>query len=204
MITVIRDSDLAEQMIAQRRARGADHHDEVWEGVYMMSPLADDEHQDIVGQLTALLVEVVQRPKLGKVRPGVNVSDRQRGWEKNYRCPDVAVRLEGGQAEIRGAYWLGGPDFLVEVVCPDDQTYEKLPFYETIGTREVLVIDRKPWALVLYRFEGEKLIEAGRGTVKNGDVLTSQIVPLAFRLLPGQPRPQIEFIHTAGDQRWVI
>ena len=50
MITVIRDCELAEELIAERRARGADHHDEVWE-----------------------------------------------------------------RAEIRDTYWLGEPDFLVEV-----------------------------------------------------------------------------------------
>ena len=36
MITVIHDRELAEELIADRRARGADHHDEVWEGVYMI------------------------------------------------------------------------------------------------------------------------------------------------------------------------
>jgi Uma2 family endonuclease len=116
----------------------------------------------------------------------------------------VAVRLEGGRAEIRDAYWLGGPDFLVEVVSPDDQTYEKLPFYEEIATREVLVIDRHPWALILYRLTDGKLPETARGTVENGNTLTSEVVPLTFRLLAGQNRPQIEVTHTADGQRWVI
>jgi Uma2 family endonuclease len=136
--------------------------------------------------------------------PGVNVSDRQRNWKENYRWPDVAVRLEGGRAEIRDTYWLGGPDFLVEVVSPDDQTYEKLPFYESIATREVLVIDRHPWALVLYRLTDDKLVEAGRGNLENGATLASEVVPLRFRLLSGQTRPQIELTQTGNGQRWVI
>jgi len=194
MVTVIRDRELAEELIAERRARGADHHDEVWEGVYMMSPLADFEHQFIVGRLQTILDTVIGLPGLGVVVPGVNVSDRQRGWKKNYRCPDVVVRLEGGRAEIRATYWVGGPDFLVEVVSPDDQTYEKLPFYESIGTREVLVIDRKPWSLVLYQQVDGKLLEAGRGTVDNdtvdnGKVQVSPVIPVTFRLLDGQTPP---------------
>jgi len=204
MVTVIRDRELAEELIADRRARGADHHDEVWEGVYRMSPLTDDEHQEVVGGIHAILYQVIQEAGLGKVRPGVNVSDRQRGWRINYRCPDVVVRLEGGRAEIRDTYWLGGPDFLVEVVSPDDETYEKLPFYQSIGTREVLLIDRKPWALVLYQLADGKLLETGRGTVDNGTKLESHVVPLAFRLLAGPSRPQIEVSHTANGQRWVI
>jgi len=203
MATVIHDRALAERLIAQRRAWGADHHDEVWEGVYMMSPLAGNEHQRIVGELTAILLEVVGRTGLATVLPGANVSDRVRGWEQNYRCPDVVVFFNDGKAVDHGTFWYGGPDFLAEVVSPDDQTYEKLPFYESIATREVLVIDRKPWALVLYQFANGKLIESGRATVQNGAMLASQVVGLSFRLFPGQPRPQIEVTHTGG-QRWVI
>ena len=204
MVTVIHDHELAKRLIAQRRAWGADHHDEVWEGVYMMSPLAGNEHQRIVAELTAILVEVIGRPGFGNVFAGANVSDRAEGWEQNFRCPDVAVFLNDGAAEDRGAFWYGGPDFLVEVVSPDDQTYEKLSFYETVGAREVLVIDRKPWALVLYRLAEGNLIETGRGTAENGVVLTSQIVPLTFQLLPGKTRPQIEVIHSGNGQRWGI
>jgi len=210
MIAVIRDRDLAEELIADRRARGADHHDEVWEGVYMMSPLANDEHQEIVGGFQAVLYRVIQEPGLGKVRPGVNVSDRHRDWKENYRCPDVVVRMEHGRAEIHDTHWLGGPDFLVEVVSPDDQTYEKLPFYEAIGTREVLVIDRRPWAMVLYRLTDGKLLEAGRSTLENGVTLPSEVVPLSFRLISGPvlaqspARPQVEVIQSAAGQRWAI
>jgi len=204
MHTIIRDRDLAARLMAERRARGADHHDEVWEGVYTVLPTAGVEHQQIVAELTAILVEVIGRTGLGKVFPGVNVSDRSEDWEQDYRCPDVAIRLENGRAEIRGAYLLGGPDFVTEVVSPDDQTYEKLPFYERVGTREVLVIDRRPWALVLYRLTDGKLIEAGRGTVDNAQALASQVVPLSFRLLPGHPRPQIEVMHVESGKQWMI
>ena len=117
-----------------------------------------------------------------------------------------AARKPGSsiQAEIRDPYWLGGPDFLVEVVSPDDQTYEKLPFYQSIGTREVLVIERRPWTLLLYRLTDGKLVEAGRSTLENGVTLSSEVVPLSFRLIAGQTRPQIEVAKIDAGQRWVI
>jgi len=67
----------------------------------------------------------------------------------------------------------------------------------------VEVIDRKPWMLRLFQLTDGKLLETGRSTIENGTVLESQVVTLGFRLLPGQPRPQIEVTHTGG-QRWII
>jgi hypothetical protein len=33
------------RLVRQRRVTGADRFDEVWDGVYVMAPLADNEHQ---------------------------------------------------------------------------------------------------------------------------------------------------------------
>ena len=55
MATLITDPQLEEDLIAQRQARGADKFDEVWEGVYIMSPMANDEHQFLVKELTTIL-----------------------------------------------------------------------------------------------------------------------------------------------------
>ena len=45
MTALINDPKLEEKLIAKRQAAGADKFDEVWDGVYVMSPLANDEHQ---------------------------------------------------------------------------------------------------------------------------------------------------------------
>ena len=34
-------------LIRDRRESGGDRYDEVWDGVYVMSPLADNEHQQL-------------------------------------------------------------------------------------------------------------------------------------------------------------
>ena len=204
MATLVFDPLVEERIKAEREASGADRYDEVWEGVYMMAPLADDEHQDVQTGLAAAIHWTVQRPGLGKVRAGVNVSDREEGWVKNYRIPDVAVFLAGSSARNCRTHWVGGPDFAVEIVSPGDRSREKLDFYSGVGVRELLVVDRDPWELELYRLTAGRLAVVGASTPGRADALPSDVVPLSFRLLPGQPRPQVEVAHHDGVQRWLV
>ncbi len=198
------DPKLVERLKAEREACGGDRYDEVWDGVYVMPPLPNDEHQELVMGLSYALQDVVGWTGLGDVRPGVNVSDREQGWEHNYRGPDVAVMLRGGRARNLGTHWVGGPDLLVEIISPNDETRQKLPFYGQIGVRELLLIDQAPWALELYQLQGVQLVQVGRATVDTPAVLTSAVVPLTFALQPGTGRPRIEVIHTASGRHWLV
>src|SRR4029079_3300306 len=153
MTLVVLDKDFEREIRAQRKAWGVDQHDEVWEGVYMMSPIADNEHQEIVAGLIVAFHTVIGQTGLGQVFPGVNVSDRVKAWKKNFRAPDVVVVLKNSQAQSHATFWTGPIDFLVEVVSPGDRSRKKLPFYSKIGAREVLIIDRNPWRLTLYRHD---------------------------------------------------
>jgi len=137
------------------------------------------------------------------VRPGVNISDRIDDWQGNYRVPDVAVFLNGGHAVNRGAFWYGGPDFAVEVISPDDRTREKLPFYEKVRVREVLLVNRQPWRLELFGGQDDELVGGGQSTVENGATIVSNVLPFSFRLVSGEDRPQIEVIHTESNTRWL-
>jgi Uma2 family endonuclease len=69
--------------------------------------------------------------------------------ETELPLPDVVVALAGGQAKDCGTHWCSGPDFVVEIRSPSEDPRDKLDFYAAVGTREVLVIDRDPWALEL-------------------------------------------------------
>jgi Uma2 family endonuclease len=204
MATLIQDFDLSRQLIAERRRAGHDRFDEVWEGVYVMNPLPNNEHQDLLGRLFNLLYAAVSEPGLGRVMPGVNVSDREQGWKKNYRCPDVVVFCSSTKAVDRDAYWYGGPDFAVEIISPGDRSREKLDFYAKVGTRELLLVDRRPWALELYRLEGEKLVRVGKSTLAKRDWLASEVVPLKWRLVAGKTRPEIEAVHIASRKKWRV
>jgi Uma2 family endonuclease len=201
MTLLVTDPDLRRRLIAERRANGSDRFDEAWDGVYVMSPLADDDHQRIVAKLTHILEAAIGDPGLGDVRPGVNVSDRVKGRKANYRCPDVAVRLEGGRARILKNHWYGGPDFAVEVVSRGDRSREKLGFYAAVGVRELLIIDRDPWALELYGLRGEQLVPLGVSRPEQPAELASAVVPLTFRLVPQEGRPKIEVVHVPTGRR---
>jgi Uma2 family endonuclease len=198
------DRDLGEQLRAERAANGSDRWDEVWDGVYVMPPLPNDEHQEIVTALAAILQFTVGWTGLGRVFAGINVSDRVENWKENYRCPDVAVFLKESRAVSHGMFWLGGPDFAVELISPGDQSREKIPFYESVGVRELLVIDRDPWKLELHSLRDGRLVLAATSTPDRPDIVTSAVVPLAFRLVEQSPRPRIEVVHTVTGQRWLV
>jgi Uma2 family endonuclease len=204
MPMLVCDSDMVEELKAERQAAGSDRYDEVWEGVYLLMPLPDDEHQALISALITVLQLTIGWTKLGAVYPGINVSDRTEGWEHNYRCPDVAVYLKGTQAQPCRTHWVGGPDFGIEIISPNDRTRDKLDFYASVGTRERLVIDRDPWSLELYRLRGKQLVLAGTSSLEQTAVLTSEALPLSWRLALGDARPQIEIIHTDGQQRWTV
>ncbi len=204
MVSCVLDPQLEEALIEQRRAAGADKFDEVWEGVYMMSPLAGIEHQEMVAGFTNALYATVQLAGLGRVFPGINIADREDDWKQNYRCPDVVALFNDNKAQIRETHLLGGPDFVVEIVSPHDQSREKLGFYSSVGTREVLLVDRDPWALELYRHDGQTLVMVQKATLAQPATIASNVVPLTLQLAQGEKRPVILAAHTDGKQHWTV
>jgi Uma2 family endonuclease len=195
---------VTEPNLEQRRAWGADRHDEVWEGVYVMAPLPNNEHQEIVGQLVAILEFLVGWPGLAKVFPGVNLAGLTEDWEHDYRAPDVVVFLKDTLAQSCDTHWRGGADLVVEVLSVGDRGREKIPFYSRIGVRELLIIDRHPWSLELYRRQGNRLELFGRSDLDHHAALTSETVPLQFRLVAGSPRPRVQVTHVDRGQTWMI
>jgi len=68
------------------------------------------------------------------------------------------------------------------------------------GQVKLLIVDRDPWQLQLYRLAGERLELTGTSSLPESAWLTSESVPLRFRLLPGEKRPQIELQHTTDEK----
>ncbi len=202
MATVVLDRGLAEHLQQERVASGEDRWDEVWEGTYMMAPLPNTEHQQVVNRMATILEDTVGWNEETIVLPGTNVSDRLKDWKYNYRCPDVVVYLPGTNAKNFDTHWYGGPDFAVEIVSPDDMVREKLTFYAKVGVRELLIVDRDPWNLELLRLKGRKLTPVGVSSVKKKPALRSAVLPLTFRLIPGKQRPAIEVVRTTDGRSW--
>jgi len=195
---------MVERLIAERRASGADKFDEVWEGVYVMSPLANMEHQRFATDLCAVFHDVVRRARLGDVYQGANVSDRRIDWIKNYRCPDIAVYLKANAANNCGTHMLGGPEIAVEVLSPGDRAFEKLPFYAAVSTREVIIVERNPWGMYLFGNNGAgEMKELERIAAGDGMVMRSRVLPLRFQILSDEMGLRMEVDHDDGRQ-WEI
>jgi hypothetical protein len=68
----------------------------------------------------------------------------------------------------------------------------------------LLVIDREPWSLELYRHQDGRLLQVGRSTPAAPEVLESRTVGLTFQLVAGESRPQIQANHLASGREWTI
>jgi Uma2 family endonuclease len=123
-------------LLDERRAKGLDKSDEMWEGELHMVPPPSDRHQEVGSELFLVLAPIAKARGLlarydptGLFRPGVD--DDWRVPDQTYASPDV--RSERG---IEGAASL-----VVEILSPRDETYAKLGWYADVGVGEVLVIE---------------------------------------------------------------
>ena len=203
MATMVMPPDRFKAIIARRRRYDQDSHDEVWNGVYVMSPEADNSHQKLAFSI-AKVIDAVCARKGAVVLPSVNVSDRADDWTRNYRVPDVAVFMPGNPAENRETHFLGGPDFLVEVVSKYDRSRRKLDFYASIGVREVLLVNRAPWRLDMYRLKAGELELAATSHPDGEKAVESEVLGLSFRLIPAEPGPRIEATDLQNKNQWLI
>ena len=205
MPVLVQNAHLAAVFLAEWHESQKVHRcrEEVWDGVTVILPYLDLDHQEISGFFSAIFMNWFVLNKACHVNLSPNISDREKGWMKNYRNPDTAYYSDQCAAKNCGTHWCGGPDFLLEVVSPDDLCREKLPFYAAVGTREVLILDREPWKLELYQLRRGKLWLAGES--RPGEkALASGVVPLTFALRKGKPRPTVHIGHTGTGKTWSI
>jgi len=121
-----------DSLLERRRASGLDRLDEVWEGVLHMVPAPRGEHADIAQQLAEALGAPARAaglvPAMGEFNLGLS--------EHDYRVPDGGVHRQ----RPRGV-WHATAALVVEIVSPDDESWDKLPFYARHGVDEVLLVD---------------------------------------------------------------
>lgn len=204
MAVLVTNRIAAKALIEQRIESGAARYDEVWNGVYVVSPDADNEHFDVSAELIHIIKSFLPNRELGRVGGGCNITDLEENWVKNYRTPDVCVFLPGNPAQDRKTHFFGGPDFAVEILSPNDRARKKFGFYAKVGVRELMLIGRKPWMLELYRLIQGELTLVGKSSPNSSESLVSEVLPLSFRLLAGDPRPAIEVTQTEDARQWLI
>jgi Uma2 family endonuclease len=162
-------ANVPEHILEWRRRTGADQWDEMWEGVLHMAPSPNRDHQDFEYALEAWLRENWAKPNGCRVYHQINIS-QPGAWPNNYRIPDLVLLTPQRFHIDCNEYFDGGPDVVVEIHSPGDESYDKLPFYAFVGVREVLVIDRDTREPELYKLaNGEfQLCESGTdGWVKS-------------------------------------
>ncbi|MBI2932879.1 MAG: Uma2 family endonuclease [Planctomycetes bacterium] len=140
--------DAPEEIIRERRRKGLDRYDELWEGVYHMVSPPSERHQYIVGELFGLLGVYAQSHKLGTLRLGLGV----RAGEENYRIPEWIFLRTGRETLLKPDSGTvdEGPDAVLEVRSPGDETDEKIPFYEKRAVRELIIVDRDTRAVAVF------------------------------------------------------
>lgn len=116
--------------LTRRRALGQDTFDEVWEGDYHVVPAPHSWHGQVDSELAALLRSPAKSAGLFITTP-FNL-----GAEDDYRVPD------GGYHRSRpSGVWIATAAIVVEVVSPDDETWEKFDFYARHHVEEICVAD---------------------------------------------------------------
>jgi Uma2 family endonuclease len=204
-MTKILDEPATEAAINARRAElGIDSFDEVWDGVAIVSPAPGSSHQSLLFLLHQLMHMLVDAHGTGRTLQTVNISDSLDHWTENYWVPDLSIFLTGNPARDFETHWLGGPDFAVEILSPGDRSRQKLDFYAKVGVRELLIVDRDPWSLELYRLDRGLLAMVGKVTPDDGHGLVSEVIPLRFGLVAGEARPAITAAHSDGNRSWSI
>jgi hypothetical protein len=117
-------------VLERRRQIGADTRDEIWDGVLHMAPAAHSRHADVQAQLLELFGPLARAAGV-RTRGEFNV-----GEPDNFRVPDGGLLMPGP-----GAVFHPTAPMVFEVVAPDDETWDKLPFYASHDVHELLVVD---------------------------------------------------------------
>ena len=119
-----------EELIRRRQKLGIDTFDEVWEGSYHVAPAAHPVHGYLDNELAVLLAPVARSAGL------VGTGPFNLGNPDDYRVPD-----RGYHRGLPTTTWVPTAAVVVEVVSPDDETYEKFGFYAAHDVDELIVAD---------------------------------------------------------------
>jgi hypothetical protein len=149
-------------MLDERRRRGEDRRDEMWDGLPHLQPVLDRAHQELA---TAFLRAADPVSEAAGLRIGQH--PRLFRSADDYRVPDQAVYRPEQMSE-RG---LESAELVIEIRQDWDQTYEKLDFYARVGVEEVLVLHPQPRGVELLLERGGRMLPVQSDGRLHSDVL---------------------------------
>jgi Uma2 family endonuclease len=177
-----------EAWLEQRARLGHDHLDELWEGVLHVVPPPGLVYQEIGSEVLAFLKPLLRRRGIellyetGVYRPGSGGSD--------YRVPDL-VFFRSADDSIRSERGIeGGPLAILEIRSPDDETYDKFPFWAALGVKELIVILPTTREVEVYRLAGDRYVAVSADD--RGRVHAATIDVRMSRLDAPNPRLRVE------------
>lgn len=121
-----------EALLERRRQAGVDRLDEVWQGVLHMVPGPSLEHARISQHLAVLLDGPAHAAGLMPAMSEFNLGES----EHDFRVPDGGLHRPGA-----AGVWHATAAMVVEILSPDDESRQKLPFYAEHDVDEVLLVD---------------------------------------------------------------
>ncbi|MGH9184976.1 MAG: Uma2 family endonuclease [Acidimicrobiales bacterium] len=119
-----------EALITKRRSLGQDRYDEIWQGEYHMAPAPHFWHGYVDNEVTVLLSPLAKRAGL------VGTTAFNLGEPDNFRVPD-----QGWHRSVPSAVFVPTAALVVEIVSPNDETWQKLDFYAAHAVDELLIAD---------------------------------------------------------------
>jgi len=151
-----------EALLERRRQAGVDRLDEVWQGVHHMVPGPSFEHARISQQLAVLLDGPARDGGLLAAISEFNLGES----EHDFRVPDGGLHRPGA-----AGVWLSTAALIVEIISPDDETWQKVPFYAAHHVDEVLIVDPTEQAVTwLALRDGEYQPVQQSGLIKLGPI----------------------------------
>lgn len=179
--------EVPRHLLEERRRLGHDRRDEVWEGELHRVPPPAWGHGRINDQLAAFFLLHWELLGLGRTyaeagikRPGA-APQPELGVDvpSDYRTPDRCFLLPERWDRAADDGWIhGGPDAVLEVESPGDESRRKLPFYLSVGVREVILVHRDTLAVEVLR-----AAEAGwtAALADGAGWVTSEVLRTRFR-----------------------
>ena len=132
-----------EALIARRKTLGLDLYDEVWEGEYHMAPEAHLHHACLDDEVAAVLRPPAKRAGL------IGTGPFNLGEPADFRVPD-----RGLHRSVPDSAWASTAAMVVEILSPDDESYEKFGFYAAHEVDELLVVDGRRRTVELFALRG--------------------------------------------------
>lgn len=120
-----------DELLERREALGLDHRDEVWEGVLHMNPPPSYKHERLSSNLHRLLGPYADAAGLDIVGTiGIGIKD-------DNRIPDLTLQ----RPQDAEPQWQQTAALIIEIVSPNDESYDKFSFYAAHEVDEVLIVD---------------------------------------------------------------